>query len=153
MIYRYSEAIYVLYAHNTFRFINLSTIISFSSIILPQRLKSIRSLHLHWEIHMGYFKLNQTQTHRLELLERPVDTRWETVCQILADMSGLRELRVLLLQHPFWYVWREFKRQDEIFEPMRRIQGLEKYEVEVNWKVDPSPLLAVSIECLFTGAW
>ncbi|KAF2019506.1 hypothetical protein BU24DRAFT_121352 [Aaosphaeria arxii CBS 175.79] len=45
----YSEAIAMLYSHNTFLFIQNATFIALRDTILPERLKALRFVHLHWQ--------------------------------------------------------------------------------------------------------
>jgi hypothetical protein len=74
------------------------------------------------------------------MVEKPFDRRLDALWEVLATrMHGLRKLYVKL-QGDFQYhrgggggrhgrsVWEE-----QIFEPMRRMQSLQSFEVEANW--------------------
>ncbi|KAL3486291.1 hypothetical protein BJX62DRAFT_242146 [Aspergillus germanicus] len=139
----YSEAINILYSHNTFAFRNLSAIASFTSMVLPQRLSCIRSLRLEWVFCDYEFDYPYgTSAAYSEMVKKPFDHRWDALWEVLTmRMRGLRKLHVKL-QGVFQYhggggggghghghsVWEE-----QIFVPMRRMQSLQTFEVEANW--------------------
>lgn len=135
--YSYSEAIDLLYSRNTFVFRNLTAITSFTSTVLPQRLNCIQSLRLEWifrDYDIDY--PHGTGAAYSEFVDKPFDKRWEALWKTLADISGLRKLHVKLIGDfrygPAW--------EDQIFEPMRHIEGLQKFEVEANWMVRTSSI-------------
>lgn len=63
---------------------------------------------------------------------------WEALWKRIADMHELRELHVKLVQDR----WRDLSRsrspawESKVFAPMILIQGVEDYEVQVNWNGD-----------------
>ncbi|KAL3458737.1 hypothetical protein BJX64DRAFT_291888 [Aspergillus heterothallicus] len=127
----YSEAIPILYARNAFKFSNLAAITSFTSTVLPHRLNCIRSLHLEW-----FFRDYDTSIPGEDgicyegVCEKPFDSRWDALWDVLARMRGLRVL-VVRLHGDFWDevgAWDEL-----IFGPMRRVEGLRGIEIEADW--------------------
>ncbi|KAL2787116.1 hypothetical protein BJX66DRAFT_311607, partial [Aspergillus keveii] len=82
------------------------------------------------------------------MVKKPFDRRWDALWEVLTmRMRGLRRLHVKL-QGDFQYhggggggspdghsVWEE-----QIFEPMRRMQSLHSFEVEANWMPMPSSI-------------
>ncbi|KAL3445431.1 hypothetical protein BJX65DRAFT_309897 [Aspergillus insuetus] len=140
------EAINILYSHNTFAFRNLSTITSFTSIVLPQRLSCIRSLRLEWVFCDYEFDYPYgTSAAYSEMVEKPFDQRWDALWEVLTTrMRGLRKLHVRL-HGDFQYhggggggegrhgygrsVWGD----EQIFGLMRQIHSLQSFEVEANW--------------------
>lgn len=89
-VYRYTEAIHMLYAHNTFLVDHLDTVVNLSCTIFPQRLASIRSLQLTWTFH------HLCLESRFQLLPPDDGATWEQACQIIASMKGLRSFRLTM---------------------------------------------------------
>ncbi|KAK2812667.1 hypothetical protein FQN50_001313 [Emmonsiellopsis sp. PD_5] len=135
----YTEAIPLLYSQNTFIFKNLTTITLFTSTIPPQRMHCIRSIRLEWifsEVEIDY--PYGTGAAYSTLVDKEFDRRWKPLWSTLAGMSGLQTLHVRLIrgtssQIPIW--------EDRIFEAMRQVGGLERFEVEVNWGVKESSVV------------
>ncbi|KAL2831039.1 hypothetical protein BJY01DRAFT_226792 [Aspergillus pseudoustus] len=129
----YSEAIDILYSRNTFVFRNLTAITSFLSNVLPQRLNCIRALRLKWLFRDYEVDIpDGTGASYSAVVKKPFDRRWDALREILLStrMSGLRKLHItlqgdFLRGHGAW--------DEQIFEPMRRMQGLREFEVEANW--------------------
>ena len=91
----YAEATPVLYGENTFSMIHLESLISLSEAILPHRLNTIRSVELGWYFYFPHH-LYSRKIQQLDRTSYSVAT-WERVWSILADMEGLRMLRVDLV--------------------------------------------------------
>lgn len=131
--HRYSEAIDILYSHNTFNIQDLSIINIFTSSILPQRLRSIRVLHIAWPFREH--KIDSTG----EIITLPFDERWRAVWEAITAMSGLEELCVRLIRGATLDVVGESAWEERVFEPMLQMRAIAKFEVEMNWAMDPAP--------------
>ncbi|OCL03295.1 hypothetical protein AOQ84DRAFT_356975 [Glonium stellatum] len=118
----YSEAVDILYSRNTFRFEHLDTFIHFSTVILPSRFNSIRSLQIYW-----YFKrdiyLNSSFSYP------PYDkATWEKACSILANIDALRYLTLTLGARS----WHQTSK-DKLLQSLMQIQPRKRFEVTVPW--------------------
>ena len=91
----YTEAIPVLYVETTFSMLHLETLISLSETVLPNRLNLIQSVELGWYFYFPHPHYCRKVQH-LDRTRRDITT-WERVWSILADMEGLRMLRVDLV--------------------------------------------------------
>jgi len=88
--YSYTEAAPILYERNLFDFRSVDQLIQFPKSLLPQRLKSIRSVELHWTFSDAPYAPWDRKT-------------WIEACDALAAMTGLRDLKIELRddQSPF----------------------------------------------------
>lgn len=120
--YRYSEAIDILYSRNIFRLEHLDTLAHFSTITLPSRFNSIRSLHLYWYFYKDIF----TDAY-LTYPPRDLET-WQKTCDILASMEGLRDLTITLAARR----WDQASRV-KLLHSMMRIKPKGSFEVTVPW--------------------
>ena len=91
----YAEAIPVLYGETTFSMLHLESLIFLSETILPHRLNTIRSVELGWYFYFPH-PLYSRGAQDLDRTRHDIAT-WERVWSILADMEGLRMLRVDLV--------------------------------------------------------
>lgn len=92
---RYSEGITILYQNNTFDFNHIDTILNLSQTTLPDRLRCIRRMSLHW-----YF-MYPMDTRFPDWPGPPHSTEaWDAVCHVLAGLTELRELYLHLGGHP-----------------------------------------------------
>ena len=74
----------------------------------------------------------------------PFDRGWDVVWKAIEEMRELKELYIVLKRGP-WSgpaIW-----EKEIFLPMQRIQGIQSYDVEVNWpaKLPPGAPFTLSV--------
>ncbi|OCK80181.1 hypothetical protein K432DRAFT_353504 [Lepidopterella palustris CBS 459.81] len=118
----YSEAIDILYSRNTFRLEHLDTLSHFSTITLPSRFNSIRSLHLYW-----YFYNDIFADAWFTYPPRDLAT-WQKTCDILARMEGLRVLTITLGARR----WEEASRV-KLLQSMMKIRATKRFEVTVPW--------------------
>ena len=91
----YAEAIPVLYGEFTFSMLHLESLILLSETILPHRLNTIRSVKLGWYF-CSPLPLYSRGIQHFDRTPRDIAT-WERVWSILANMEGLRMLRVDLV--------------------------------------------------------
>jgi hypothetical protein len=100
-IFRYSEAINILYQNNSFTFYQNDIIFDLQRTILPHRFASIRFLTVHWQFRYDLTfepSINQTVTKP----RAPWDIgTWKQACAIMAEsMPGLREI-LIVVKGPF----------------------------------------------------
>jgi hypothetical protein len=88
---RYTEIIPLLYSQTTLFFSDPSTASSFAYAIPPQRLNSIRSISIDWQI----------QEVRLPTS----DKKWRGIWDLVANTSSIREVRLIVLaqERPNWH--------------------------------------------------
>lgn len=150
MLYRYTEAIKILYAQNTFHFYDPGDVRHFGRTILPQRLNSITSLMIDWERPFSIFNKDNT----IPKMDREELRLWTEAWEIIAGMKDLRTLKVTLKAHKAEVPQ---KRRKIMCEPMMKVKGLQRFELvipyddEGNWEfaadapftivrgVDPNP--------------
>lgn len=109
----------MLYATNAFDFNDLTTFVFFARSILPQRLASITTLHLAWDLTSNVWRHGYVDSHQL----------WKNFWQIVAEeMHGLREL-VLRLKRGSPGV--KISRHEPWVRPMCEVRGLRSARVEV----------------------
>ena len=91
---RYFEAIDLLYSTKTLVMTQPGTLILLQKLILPQRLRAVRSLRLHWWL-CGLPPSSPVHVQDC-LLE------WTNLCSVLATMEGLRDLCIELAMTEVW---------------------------------------------------
>jgi hypothetical protein len=111
---RYSEAIPLLYSTTHFHFPDPTNLPSFRTIILLQRLNSIRFLSIDWS-DTGFGRSHSRG-------------QWESTFDVVSQMKELQELRIcakMLVIDPE-------HRQMKMMQPLlRRVEGLRVYELVV----------------------
>lgn len=124
----YTEAIDILYSQNSFSMLHLESIICLSSTVLPQRMNAIRSLEFGWL----FYSPHPPYTRPSEIKFPPHDEgTWERVWDTLADMQGLRKLRVDLLGN--WTTRLERDAERMLLLPAAKIWRPKVWEMRVNW--------------------
>ncbi|MCJ1434320.1 hypothetical protein MMC27_003687 [Xylographa pallens] len=91
----YTETIPILYTHNEFSFNEQTTLLSFSTLLLPQRLHAIRSLRLQW-----YEGSCQGRWCLPDAGALHDEVTWIKTWRVIATMRGLRTLRVTIAEFP-----------------------------------------------------
>ena len=128
----YTEAITILYSHNTFEFHELYPFISFPSSLLSSRFDAIRSLQLT-------LKLNHFVGLPLECsLLSPNNETWKRVCSLISNMQGLQNLRVELRMAERAEA---FKAEEEFesLAPLMDILQVKSFMVCVGWSMQWIP--------------
>ncbi|MCJ1394375.1 hypothetical protein MMC18_007253 [Xylographa bjoerkii] len=131
----YIEAINILYAQNDFYTRQADSIVHLSQTVLPHRLDLITSLHIYRCFPSALY---ESPENRGQLA--PYDeATWEETWRIIADMKGLRVLRVTLFE--FWRL-RSRRSQTTFLEPLKAVEQADVFEVEVPWAVgdDEGPI-------------
>ncbi|KAF2713366.1 hypothetical protein K504DRAFT_530360 [Pleomassaria siparia CBS 279.74] len=155
----YTDVLAVVYNNCTFYLTDLDTLHIFSRAIPALHFNAIQSLHLDCR-YIGFrssfttsishfpkayrhnFSIPKPVTVFPELFGLP--DVWSAACSVLANMQGLRELRVKLCHSAFSEVlFRKnpevlIANEDFVFEPLMAIRkekerALEIFEVEVDW--------------------
>lgn len=126
----YAEAMPVLYGENTFSMLHLESVIFLADTILPQRLNMVRSVELGWYFPIPfplYSRKFQAMVHP------PLDiATWERVWWILANMEGLRKLRIDLVGR-----WLEPIAADEerrLLSPAMEVKRPGVWDMRVDWE-------------------
>lgn len=136
--YSYTEAISILYSHNTFEFRDLLSFLCFPTTILPARINVIRNLQLTCRISNGYGYIQ----HEDIKLSPYSDSTWKNVCEIMKNMSSLQDLQVDLmmgeqadlrmrgrpLAHPL-----DGKQELQLFLPLMGIRQARKFVAIITW--------------------
>ena len=129
----YSEAIDILYQHTTFAFRNFKnqdTLWHFSRTILPQRLNSIRKMHLTWFLDYKHFLGCNPLTH------------WTQTCDILARMTGLQNLQISLDTVGLVLEDIDAERERNVLMPLKTITKTNIFSVRLWWHpFEPEELL------------
>ncbi|KAH8671918.1 hypothetical protein BGZ60DRAFT_430356 [Tricladium varicosporioides] len=125
MIYR--EAIDVLYSRHQFYFRHLLNFIDFARTVLPQRLNSIRSVHLVFPLTDA--KIQDHFDHQMSRTTGDPQTTEERVFKILSGMENLTELEVQFEGT----VGRKPGRKVELMLPLAVVRQTERFNVSVWW--------------------
>lgn len=115
--YSYSETIKLAYSTNTFSFNELDCVRWFASSTL--RLEIITSLRLYWQLDRVCYQGYDVKPHYV--------TDWESFCETLLRMRGLKELRIKLDGTPT-------RMQSYPYFPLtslRRLTGLDVFQIYV----------------------
>ena len=139
-MYRYSEAISVLYSANLFAFGNPSTFELFCSIVPSQRLANIRKLNIEL---MGGMSLSYIPS-----LTRPAPdpfqekTEWIQFWNLVGQLKGLKSLEVMVsVPPPFWRFSHgpnslptattgdTIETQDDLLDPLRAIKTPDRFDI------------------------
>ncbi len=126
----YAEAIPVLYEDTTFSMLHLESVISLADTILPQRLNMIRSVELGWYFYFPY----PLYTRKFQPMDHPPYdiATWERVWSILANMEGMKKLRVDLVGR-----WIESLTADEerqLLGPAMKVERPRVWDMRIDWE-------------------
>lgn len=94
VMYRYSEAVGLLYTSNTLNVRQTRTIVGMQKSMLPHRLRMIRSLHIDVPLH--YQWKNGKVVGYEESWPENILTFWEPAWSVIAEINGLLNLKVTL---------------------------------------------------------
>jgi hypothetical protein len=139
-MYRYSEAIPVLYSANLFSFCNPSTFELFCSIVPGQRLANIRKLNIEL---MGEMRMSRMPSVNPcppdPFLEK---TEWIQFWNLVGQLKGLKSLEVKLpVPPPFWRLSHgpkslptattgdTIETQDDLLDPLRAIKTPDRFNI------------------------
>lgn len=94
---RYSETVDLLYSSNVFTLHDPAVLHYLPSMLLPQRINSIRTLCFQWELKEGSHGIGRpgNASHSFEIGALYLEL-WVVPWQTMASMQGLQELRVRL---------------------------------------------------------
>ncbi|KAI4608038.1 hypothetical protein J4E83_009221 [Alternaria metachromatica] len=98
----YSEAISYLYRAHTFSLLHITHLLYLPASIPQPRLNSIRTLHLRWAIRALPY-MSRGPSNRV--VYRDDTANWEKAWTIIANMQGLRHLRVILMDPSPQWLW------------------------------------------------
>ncbi|KAL8831152.1 MAG: hypothetical protein Q9191_001026 [Dirinaria sp. TL-2023a] len=127
----YTEGIEILYSRNTFDVNRPESLISLSTILLPQRLDSIAYLQLTW----SFFCTRGSDSESPIL--RGDDLLWKACWRIIAGMKELKNIRLWLAMSPA----NEMSPQCEqnLLLPLAQIGPKRLFEVRVSWNLKGDP--------------
>jgi hypothetical protein len=130
-MYRYSEAISMLYSANLFAFCNPSTFELFCSIVPSQRLANIRKLHI---------ELMALTTPAPEPFQEK--TEWIQFWNLVGQLKGLKSFEVkVVAPPPFWRFSHgpkslptattgdTIETQDDLLDPLRAIRTPDRFDI------------------------
>lgn len=123
----YTEGIDLLYSLNTFDVMGPESLVSFSTIILPQRLNALGSLQLTW----AFFKTQVTDSEKVLL--QGDDALWKACWRVIASMEGLRDLRVWLSMSPTNKLARHL--ETALLAPLAQVGTRRLFEIRVSWSL------------------
>ena len=124
----------ILYTANVFGFNHLDTVLYLPSVLLPQRLNSIRSLRLLWLFRrpLAPQDVNPSESSKIHAFFRSHrESSWRGVCRVMASMAGLRDIQLRLSGSGL-------RRLDpdectRALRPLMSITQAETFEVAVPW--------------------
>ena len=130
--------------------------------ILPHRLKAIHSLLVEWHFRPSDFEdpiLLPDSTHEIAIspISSPnssissstwsdlyipsyhgstnpfsfAEAPWKAAWRAISEMQGLKSIRVKISGNP----WEQAPSEKRVFGPLRRVKGIENFEVEWPWPV------------------
>jgi hypothetical protein len=117
----------------TFIFHDLLAIRRFFSRMLPSHLSLLKSIELQWVVSGALYNCDWRREGVVKSRVTPnaeikaMQTSWEQVCQKIAGLENLRELRVVFLDG----LWR--LPETSLFAPLRQIRAPENFVVESPW--------------------
>ncbi|KAF7871776.1 hypothetical protein EAF04_003883 [Stromatinia cepivora] len=141
----YSEAIDCLYANNTFD-LSVYCIRILPSLLLPQRLNAIRSLHLKWETVDG-----PPAPPSSKGFWEPFWGDWVNTWKILAGIKSLSALHVELTGNVFFNTdqWMGYRRDEKvlILQPVRDVAGPATFHVLFPFNLPPDDPSLKALPC------
>ena len=136
----HGEMMSMLYTYPTFILHDTCTLSLWKNVLVPRRLDMVRSLRLELFLFPTMadpeiFNLSKS-TASSNHASRLADEMWQKTWNIVADMQGLRKLRVVL--NTLTAFCTEFRQaadmEIEMLQPLCRIRRVEDYEVMIGWK-------------------
>jgi len=128
----YTEAIVILYSHNTFDVNGPEAMISLSQTLLPHRLVAIRSLQLTW----AFFHPAHTVYDGDKILLNGDEALWKVCWAVVGGMKGVSNIRIWLSMSPAVEAARQ--PEEEMLEPLKEIGLKKRIEVRVSWTLPQS---------------
>ena len=139
-MYRYSEAISVLYNTNLFAFRHPSTFELFCSIVPSQRLANIRKLHIELMYGECMMCIASVSTYAPEPFQEK--TEWIQFWNLVGQLKGLKSLEVKVVgPPPFWRykhdpkylstttIGNTIETQDDLLDPLRAIRTPDRFDI------------------------
>jgi len=147
----YSEFVDFLYRSRLFTIRDIDTIPLLALCIRTQRLNSITSIRIDGRYMRSLESYGYPVSYISSAVARahaalPSDSiqgnggtsTWAAACSVLSQMKGLKNLWIYLGHNAFGMELCSFEgevpNEEMIFGPLRRIKGLEVFEVEVEWE-------------------
>ncbi|KAH8724068.1 hypothetical protein GQ44DRAFT_750402 [Phaeosphaeriaceae sp. PMI808] len=124
----YSEAVPHLYRPHAFSLLHITHLLYLPTCLPQQRLNSIRTLRLRWAIRALPY-LRRGSSHRLAYREDTMS--WERGWSILANMNGLRDLYVVLVDPSQQDMWERnwIDLENELLHPVKAVTRPEWFEL------------------------
>ena len=119
---RYSEAINLLYSTNTLVMTQPGTLILLQKLIVPQRLRAVRSLRLHWWL------CGLPPSSPIHVQDCLLD--WTNICSVLATMKGLRDLCIELAMTEVWKFY-PLVFGARVLKPLQAVARLKDFELRM----------------------
>ncbi|KAF2501941.1 hypothetical protein BU16DRAFT_424012, partial [Lophium mytilinum] len=120
----YSEAIEYLYSANTFSLLYSNHLIHLSTLLIPARLNAIRVLRIRWAIRGLPYYVRPSGEH---LTFREDTEYWQQSWRALAQMRGLRDLRIRLVDTVWQNQWLQL--ESRLMEGVREVKTPRVFEV------------------------
>ena len=137
MSYRYDEAINLLYTSNTISIRHLHIISQFRTVLPPQRLNLVTSLHLSWTIDWRAAWVVYPPVHGSTSSSRAEDQpTWLNAWKILARFKGLKVLRIELRDCYRSYYPTGVENRAMLLNDMCCIKQVRVFEVWVPWRLE-----------------
>lgn len=137
MSYRYDEAINLLYTSNTISIRHLHIISQFRTVLPPQRLNLVTSLHLSWTIDWRAAWVVYPPVHGSTSSSRAEDQpTWLNAWKILARFKGLKVLRIELRECYRSYYPSGVENRAMLLNDMCCIKQVRIFEVWIPWRLE-----------------
>lgn len=144
----YVEASTFLYAQNTFGFDEISSLLQFTSIVVPQHWHAISKLSLKLNIHLDALldaELERRVPDSIIVISsygRCQIGLWNNIWRRIAEMKNLRYLDVCVFNVGIWLLPGRLcpaSHEDElaILAPLYEIEKTQLFRVGVPWKIAP----------------
>lgn len=137
----YDEVIPLLYTLPTFLVDNICTLPWWKDTLPPNCFDSVRSLSMKFSLlptrEDPEFVRDPNSKFSSNAASKLADDMWQRTWSIVSQMKGLRRLQVIL-DTPGPVV---AEMEAEVLEPLRKIMGLDDYEVAIGWDTQSKELL------------
>ncbi|OCL10824.1 hypothetical protein AOQ84DRAFT_314832 [Glonium stellatum] len=132
----YSEAISILYKSHTFSLLHITHLLYLPQRVPAPRLNTIRTLRLRWHIRaLPYYRRTYSSTNTVSSkskLAYPEDTQnWIRAWQIIASLSGLRELYVVLIDSARLWEEKWLRLEEELLQPVKLVIQPQWFELSL----------------------
>ncbi|OCK73960.1 hypothetical protein K432DRAFT_387092 [Lepidopterella palustris CBS 459.81] len=125
----YSESIEFLYTHTTFSILYTPHLLHLSLLLPAPRLSSIRTLCIRWHIRgLPYY----TRPGRPGVAFPEDTAHWQRLWQIIANLQGLRDLYVVLVDINWKEQWLALEKT--LLEPVKLVVRPERFELVLPWE-------------------